>query len=106
MTHVTCSVLKTIKKKETKTEKSRSHIAPSYTSNKKIQTIFNSYTGRTFIFYDNFIITYSERQKYGINSLKIKENFFQKNLWTGQFYYICTCFSTKENSKQSFVFEL
>jgi hypothetical protein len=29
--------------------------------------------------------TYSERQKYGINSLKIKQNFFQKNLWTGQF---------------------
>jgi hypothetical protein len=26
---------------------------------------------------------YSERQKYGINSLKIKQNFFQKN----------TCFS-------------
>jgi hypothetical protein len=30
-------------------------------------------------------IIYSERQKYGINSLKIKQNFFQKNLWTGQF---------------------
>jgi hypothetical protein len=28
---------------------------------------------------------YSERQKYGINSLKIKQNFFQKNLWAGQF---------------------
>jgi hypothetical protein len=28
---------------------------------------------------------YSERQKYGINSLKIKQNFFQKNLCTGQF---------------------
>jgi hypothetical protein len=28
---------------------------------------------------------YSEWQKYGINSLKIKQNFFQKNLWTGQF---------------------
>jgi hypothetical protein len=28
---------------------------------------------------------YSERQKYGINSLKIKQNFFQKNLWTDQF---------------------
>jgi hypothetical protein len=28
---------------------------------------------------------YSERQKYGINSLKIKQNFFQTNLWTGQF---------------------
>jgi hypothetical protein len=30
-------------------------------------------------------LVYSERQKYGINSLKIKQNFFQKNLWTGQF---------------------
>jgi hypothetical protein len=28
---------------------------------------------------------YSERQKYGINSLKIKQFFFQKNRWTGQF---------------------
>jgi hypothetical protein len=28
---------------------------------------------------------YSERQKYGINSLEIKHIFFQKNLWTGQF---------------------
>jgi hypothetical protein len=28
---------------------------------------------------------YSERQKYGINSLKIKQNCFQKNLWAGQF---------------------
>jgi hypothetical protein len=28
---------------------------------------------------------YSERQKYGINSLKIKQHFFQKNLCTGQF---------------------
>jgi hypothetical protein len=28
---------------------------------------------------------YSERKKYGINSLKIKQNFFQKNLWTGRF---------------------
>jgi hypothetical protein len=27
---------------------------------------------------------YSERLKYGINSLKIKQNFFQKNLWTGK----------------------
>jgi hypothetical protein len=26
------------------------------------------------------IFIYSERQKYGINSLKIKQNFFQKNL--------------------------
>jgi hypothetical protein len=31
---------------------------------------------------------YSERQKYGINSLKIKQNLFQKNLWTGQFQFI------------------
>jgi hypothetical protein len=30
-------------------------------------------------------VLYSERQKYGINSLKIKQNVFQKNLWTGQF---------------------
>jgi hypothetical protein len=30
-------------------------------------------------------VLYSERQKYGINSIKIKQNFFQKNLWTGQF---------------------
>jgi hypothetical protein len=29
-----------------------------------------------------YILLYSERQKYGINSLKIKQNFFQKNLWT------------------------
>jgi hypothetical protein len=28
---------------------------------------------------------YSERQKYGINSLKIKQIFFQKNLCIGQF---------------------
>jgi hypothetical protein len=35
-----------------------------------------------------FVNTYSERQKYGINSLKIKQNFFQKNLWTGQFSFI------------------
>jgi hypothetical protein len=33
----------------------------------------------------NKFFIYSERQKYGINSLKIKQNFFQKNLWTGQF---------------------
>jgi hypothetical protein len=31
---------------------------------------------------------YSEQQKYGINSLKIKQNFFQNNLWTGQFSFI------------------
>jgi hypothetical protein len=31
---------------------------------------------------------YSERQKYGINSLKIKQNFFRKNLWAGQLEFI------------------
>jgi hypothetical protein len=36
------------------------------------------------LFIQNLLI-YSERQKYGINSLKIKQMFFQKNLWTGQF---------------------
>jgi hypothetical protein len=30
-------------------------------------------------------ILYSERQKYGINSLKIKQNFFFLNPSTGQF---------------------
>jgi hypothetical protein len=34
------------------------------------------------------VIVDSERQKYGINSLKIKQNFFQKNLCTGQFQFI------------------
>jgi hypothetical protein len=34
------------------------------------------------------ICLYSERQKYGIHSLKIKQHFFQKNLWTGQFQFI------------------
>jgi hypothetical protein len=34
---------------------------------------------------NNISKIYSERQKYGINSLKIKQNFFQKNLWTCQF---------------------
>jgi hypothetical protein len=29
-------------------------------------------------------LTCSERQKCGINSLKIKQNCFQKNLWNGQ----------------------
>jgi hypothetical protein len=33
-----------------------------------------------------FIILYSDRQKYGINSLKIKQFFF--NLWTYQFWFI------------------
>jgi hypothetical protein len=37
------------------------------------------------ILYLKIYILYSERQKYGINSLKIKQNFFQKNLWIGQF---------------------
>jgi hypothetical protein len=31
------------------------------------------------------LFLYSERQKYGINSLKIEQNFFQKNLGIGQF---------------------
>jgi hypothetical protein len=39
---------------------------------------------RTNLFIQNLLI-YSERQKYGINSLKIKHIFFQKNLWSGQF---------------------
>jgi hypothetical protein len=30
-------------------------------------------------------VVYSERQKYEVNFLKIKQNLFQKNLWTGQF---------------------
>jgi hypothetical protein len=30
--------------------------------------------------------TYSKWQKYGINSLRIKQIFFQKNLWTGHFF--------------------
>jgi hypothetical protein len=46
----------------------------------KVQTITDT---------TNYCLThapiYSEWQKYGINSLKIKQNFFQKNLWTGQF---------------------
>jgi hypothetical protein len=37
---------------------------------------------------DTTLLLYSERQKYGINSLKIKQNFFQKNLWTGRFKFI------------------
>jgi hypothetical protein len=36
------------------------------------------------VFIQNLLI-YSERQKYGINSLKIKQILFQKNLWMGQF---------------------
>jgi hypothetical protein len=53
------------------------------------------YGSSWFAFYEHFYfeietamytrLVYSERQKYGINSLKIKQNFFQKNLWTGQF---------------------
>jgi hypothetical protein len=44
--------------------------------NKNLFPLVNSIRGHT---------VYSERQKYEINSLKIKQNFFQKNLWTGQF---------------------
>jgi hypothetical protein len=52
-------------------------------------------------------LLYSERQKYGINSLKIKQFFFsKKSLDRSILVYKNTCFSTKENSKQSFVFEL
>jgi hypothetical protein len=44
---------------------------------------------------------------YGINSLKIKQIFFsKKSLDRPILVYKNTCFSTKENSKQSFVFEL
>jgi hypothetical protein len=39
---------------------------------------------RINLFIQNLLI-HSERQKYGINSLKIKQTLFQKNLWTGQF---------------------
>jgi hypothetical protein len=39
---------------------------------------------RINLFIQNLLI-YSEREKYGINSLKIKQTFFQKNLRTGQF---------------------
>jgi hypothetical protein len=47
---------------------------------------FNRNYDYYILFYlDQINVIYSERQKYGINSLKIKQNFFQKNLWTGQF---------------------
>jgi hypothetical protein len=36
-------------------------------------------------FFLGTLCIYSERQKYGINSLEIKQIFYQKNLWTGQF---------------------
>jgi hypothetical protein len=39
---------------------------------------------RSNLFIQNLLI-YSERQKNGINSLKIKQIVFQKNLWTYQF---------------------
>jgi hypothetical protein len=38
-----------------------------------------------FMFPSGLYYLYSERQKYGINSLKIKQNFLKKNLWPGQF---------------------
>jgi hypothetical protein len=53
------------------------------------------------------LMLYSERQKYGINSLKMKQIFFsKKSLDRSILVYKNTYFSTKENSKQSFVFEL
>jgi hypothetical protein len=42
---------------------------------------------RINLFIQNLLI-YSERQKNGINSLKIRQIVFQKNLWTGQFEFI------------------
>jgi hypothetical protein len=48
---------------------------------------------------------YSERQKYGINSLKIKQNFFhKKSLDRSILVYKNSCSSTKENSKRSISF--
>jgi hypothetical protein len=41
----------------------------------KTVDLHTKYANRHSVFY-----IYSERQKYGINSLKIKPNFFQKNL--------------------------
>jgi hypothetical protein len=38
-----------------------------------------------YLIFNSYYLIYSERQKYGINSLKIKKKNFQKNLWTGQF---------------------
>jgi hypothetical protein len=43
-----------------------------------------NFTELIYVFIQDLLI-YSERQKYGINSLKIKQTLFQKNLWTGQF---------------------
>jgi hypothetical protein len=34
------------------------------------------------------VFIYSERQKYGVSSLEVKQNFFFKNLWTGQFWFV------------------
>jgi hypothetical protein len=56
-----------------------------------VASFFRKYSVGCILNYLTLIITrgisciYSERQNYGINSLKIKQNFFQKNLWTGQF---------------------
>jgi hypothetical protein len=61
-----------------------------YEGNKNIQflrSLFKSFQIYKMAFNVNgmCVCMYSERQKYGINSLKIKQNFFQKNLCTGQF---------------------
>jgi hypothetical protein len=47
--------------------------------------IVYAYSQLFWLNFDFLSKIYSERQKYGINSLKIKQIFFQKNLWTGQF---------------------
>jgi hypothetical protein len=46
------------------------------------------------------ILKYSERQKYGINSLKIKQNLLDRSILIYKNIYL------KKKSKQSFVFEL
>jgi hypothetical protein len=43
-----------------------------------LKSLFDLYNFLQFIFVLKGL--YSERQKYGINSLKMKQNFFQKNL--------------------------
>jgi hypothetical protein len=49
------------------------------------QFILSKFVNNTTSFKTLHSIIYNERQKYGINSLKIKQIFFQKNLWTGRF---------------------
>jgi hypothetical protein len=67
-------------------EQSEINIQASHAWLKK-SNIHSETEGFIFAIQDRVINTrkYSERQKYGINSLKIKQNFFQKNIWTGQF---------------------